>query len=196
MNLILASSSENRRNLFDMVGFDYEVITSKEKEYSNKKDPDEFVKELSLIKATSVANQISKKAVIVACDSVIYLDNKIYEKPKTQEEAKKNLLEMNGKTVYSVTGLTIKDLYQNKTITVSDTCKVTFKDISIDDVDWYIENEKTIYDRCGFAIQGKAAFFIDKVEGDFNTLIGISLSQLNECLKELGYKLSDFKFKK
>lgn len=196
MDLILASSSENRKALFDMVGFDYEVVTSKEEENSNKTDPDEFVKELSLIKATSVAKQINKKAIIIACDSVIYQQDKIYEKPKTKEEAKNNLREMSGKTVYSVTGLTVKDLYQDKTITVSDTCNVTFKEISDEDIDWYIENEKTIYDKCGFAILGKAAFFLDKVEGDFNTLIGISLSQLNDCLKELGYNLSDFKYKK
>lgn len=195
MRLILASSSENRRGLFDMVGFDYEVITSKEEEHSDQTNPSEFVKELSLIKAESVEKQIIEPAIIVACDSVIYKDDKIYEKPKTKEEAKNNLEEMSGNTVYSVTGLTVKDLYKNKSITVSDTCKLTFKKISEEEIEWYIENEKTIYDKCGFAILGKAAFFIDKVEGDYNTLIGISLSQLNHCLKELGYSLSDFKYK-
>lgn len=195
MKLILASSSENRRNLFDMVGFDYEVVSSKEKEESTNTNPEEYVKELSLIKATSVEKQINEKAIIVACDSVIYLKNKIYEKPKTKEEAKNNIKEMSGKTVHSITGLTVKDLYQDKVITVVDTCNLVFKNISDEEIDWYINNEKTIYDKCGFAIQGKAAFFIDRVEGDYNTLIGISLSQLNQCFKELGYSLSDFKFK-
>ena len=143
MRLILASSSENRRGLFDMVGFDYEVITSKEAEHSDQTNPCEFVKELSLIKAESVEKQIIEPAIIVACDSVIYKDDKIYEKPKTKEEAKNNLEEMSGNTVYSVTGLTIKDLYKNKTITVSDTCKITFKKISEEEIKWYIENEKS-----------------------------------------------------
>ena len=60
---------------------------------------------------------------------------------------------------------------------------------------WYIENENNLLSRCGYVILGKAALFLDKVNGDYNTLFGISPSKLYEQLKKLGYKLSDFELK-
>ncbi len=114
MRLILASGSQQRKDLFDFVGWKYEVIKSKEEEKSDKKDPEEYVKDLSEVKAKSVASQIESNAIIVAADTVIYMDGKIYEKPKTKEEAYRNIQEMRGKITYGVTGVTIKDLYQNR----------------------------------------------------------------------------------
>ena len=92
MNLILASNSKTRKDIFDMVGWKYEVITSKVEEHSNSIDPEQYVIDLSKDKANSVALQISDKALIVAADSIIYMDNKKFEKPKSKEEGFENML--------------------------------------------------------------------------------------------------------
>ena len=136
--------------------------------------------------------QIKEKAIIVAADTVIYMNGKIYEKPKSKEEAFENLKEMSGKITYSITGVTIKDLYQNKEICFADSVEVHLKKISCEEIKWYVENDKDIFDRCGYSILGKAAIFLDKVNGDYNTLFGISPSKLYDKFKELGYKISDF----
>ena len=175
-----------------MIGFKYEIVTSDEEEKSNKQEPSEYVKELSAIKANSVAKKINKKAVIVAADTVIYMNGKIYEKPKSKEEAFNNLKEMSGKLTYAYTGITIKDLYQNIDITFADECKIYFKNISDEDIRWYVENEEHILQISGYAILGKASLFLDKIEGDHNTLFGVSPSKLYDKLKELGYSISDF----
>ena len=195
MKLILASGSKQRKDIFDMIGLKYEVIKSLEEEKSLATEPDIYVKELSKIKADSVEKQINEKAIIIAADSVIYMNNKIYEKPKTKEEAFNNMKEMSGKVTYAVTGVTIKDLYKNKEISFSDTVEVWFRKICEEDIKWYIENDKNIMDRCGYSVLGKAAIFLDKVNGDYNTLFGISPSKLYEKLLELGYKISDFEMK-
>lgn len=192
MRLILASSSKQRQDIFKMIGWKYEVITSKEEEKSSKENPNEYVEELSKIKADSVEKQIEGKALIVAADSIIYMNGKKYEKPKSKEEAFKNIKEMSGKSTYAVTGITIKDLYKNKEITFSDIVEVKFKEINDEDIKWYVENEKKLFTTCGYAILGKAAIFLDKVNGDYNSVIGISPSKLYDKFKELGYKLSDF----
>ena len=119
-------------------------------------------------------------------------NNKIYEKPKSKEEAFNNMKEMSGKATYAVTGVTIKDLYQNKEITFSDTAEVWLKKINEEDIKWYIENDKNILERCGYSMLGKGAIFLDKINGDHNTLFGISPSAVYEKLQELGYKISDF----
>lgn len=192
MRLILASGSKQRQDIFKMIGWKYEVITSKEEEKSSKENPGEYVEELSKIKANSVEKQIEGKALIVASDSIIYMNGKKYEKPKSKEEAFKNIKEMSGKSTYAVTGITIKDLYKNKEITFSDIVEVKFKEINDEDIKWYVENERKLFTTCGYAILGKAAIFLDKVDGDYNSVIGISPSKLYDKFKELGYKLSDF----
>ena len=192
LKLVLASSSKPRQDIFNNIGLKYEVVKSLVDENSNNTDPSEYVKDLSRDKANSVACQLTEKAIIIAADSIIYMDGKIYEKPKSKEEAYQNLKEMSGKLTYAVTGVTIKDLYQEKEISYSDTAEVYIKEISDEDIRWYVENEQNVLNRCGYAMLGKASIFLDRVNGDYNTLFGISPSKMYEKLKELGYTISDF----
>ncbi len=194
MRLILASASRQRQDIFNMIGLKYEVITSDVEENSNEKEPDKYVEELSLNKAKSVCNQIDGKAIIIAADTIIYFNNKKYEKPKTKEEAFYNMKELSGNKNSAYTGITIIDLYKNKTVTFSSKVDVCFKDISEEEINWYVNNEKKIFKCCGYVPEGKASLFIDKIEGDYNTLLGISPSIVFEKLKELGYSISDFEF--
>ena len=178
-----------------MVGLKYEIVTSNEEEYSNKTNPIEYVKELSYNKAINVKKILKEKAIIIAADTIVTMNNKIYEKPKTKKEAFNNMKEMSGKTTEAITGMTILDLYQNKEIIFYDVTELKFNDISDDDINWYINNEEKILYGSGYIIQGKAAMFLDKLNGDHNSLIGISPSKVYEQLKKLGYKLSDFELK-
>lgn len=196
VDLILASGSKQRKDIFDMIGWKYEIIKSLKDEKSTVKIPEEYVVELSKDKASSVALQINKKALIVAADTIIYMDGKIYEKPKNKEEAFNNIKEIMGKSTSAITGTTIKDLYQEKEISFCDKAEVKFKkDISDDEIRWYVENEEAVLNTCGYCILGKAAIFLDSINGDYNTVFGISPSKLYDNLKALGYKLEDFELK-
>lgn len=190
MRLILASSSKNRQNIFRNIGWKFEVIKSIVEEHSDATDPREYVMDLSRDKADSVASQIEEQALIISADSIVYLDGKIFEKPKSKEEAFNNIKKMSGKVTYLTTGVTIKDLYQNKEITFSDVVEVHLRKIDDEDIMWYVNNE--VFSGCGYTIPGKAEIFIDKIVGDFNTLFGISISSVYEKLKELGYSMKDF----
>lgn len=192
MRLILASSSKNRKNIFNNIGWKYEIIKSLVEEHSDATDPKEYVKDLSRDKAKSVASQIDGKAIIVAADSVVYMDGKIFEKPKSKEEAFNNIKLMSGRVTYLTTGTTIKDLYNNNEITFSDVVEVHFRKLDDEDIKWYVENEKNILNGCGYVLPGKAEIFIDKIVGDFDTMFGISASAVYYKLKELGYSMKDF----
>lgn len=194
MKIVLASKSEQRQGLLKMIGLKYEVITSKVDEYSDKTDPSEYVIDLSLSKAKSVASQVKEKAIIIAADTIVYKDNKFYEKPKSKEEAFNNIREMSNSINYGVTGVTIIDLYKNKTVSFSNTVSVKFKNVSENEIDWYVNNEKNIFTRCGYVPLGKAALFIEKVEGDYNSLFGLPINEVFKKLFELGYKIEDFDF--
>ena len=195
MRLILASNSKTRKDIFDMVGWKYEVITSNTEENSNSTDPKQYVIDLSKDKANSVASQITDKALIISADSIIYMDNKKFEKPKSKEEGFENIKKMSGKVNYAITGVTIKDLYQNKEISFTDITEVYFKNVSDKDIAWHVENEKYLLNRAGYSIAGKTSIFVDKIVGDYYNILGMPISKLYSKLNELGYSISDFEMK-
>ena len=191
MKLILASSSKNRQDLFDMIGLKYEVVKSLVEERSTSSDPRQYVIDLSKDKANSVASQINEKAIIIAADTIMYMDGKIFEKPRSKEEASLNMKLMSGKIVYGITGVTIKDLSTNKELSFADTAEIHLKAIESDEIAWYVENDKNVLNRCGFSIEGKASVFVDKIVGDYNTIRGISVSKLFSKFKELEININD-----
>lgn len=196
MRIILASASKQRQDIFNMIGLKYDVITSDVPEESNKIEPDKYVEELSLNKAKSVKKQIKDKAIIISADTIIYSNNKIYEKPKSKEEAYSNLKELSNNKCTAYTGITLIDLYKEKVICSSSKVNVYFNEIKDEEAEWYVNNEEKIFKCCGFVPLGKAALFINKIEGDYNTLLGISPSIVYNKLKELGYSFNDFDFEK
>lgn len=195
MNIVLASSSKQRKDMLDMLGIDYKVVTSKVEEKSTSKDPYTYVEELSLNKALSVKDQLNYKALIIACDTVVSFNSHIYEKPKSKEEAYNNLKQFSNNKNTVITGVTIFDLYKNKTITFSESTDVYLKDIPDEDIKWYIDNEEKVLKVCGYAPLGKASLFIKKIDGDFYNLIGLPISRTFEEVKKLGYSLDDIKLK-
>lgn len=196
MRIILASASKQRQDIFNMIGLKYDVITSDVPEESNQTEPDKYVEELSLNKAKSVKKQIKDKAIIISADTIIYSNNKIYEKPKSKEEAYSNLKELSNNKCTAYTGITLIDLYKEKVICSSSKVNVYFNEIKDEEAEWYVNNEEKIFKCCGFVPLGKAALFINKIEGDYNTLLGISPSIVYNKLKELGYSFNDFDFEK
>lgn len=196
MKIVLASSSKQRQDIFKMIGLKYEVVTSEVKEKSDENKPDKYVESISLNKAKSVFSQIKDKAIIIAADTIIYFNNKKYEKPKSKLEAFNNLKELSGSVNTAYTGITIMDLYQEKTISFSSKVDIYFKNITGEEINWYAENEDKIFKCCGYVPLGKASIFIDRIDGDYNTLLGISPSVIFEKLKELGYSLKNFDFEK
>ena len=191
MRIILASASKQRQDIFNMIVLKYDVITSDVPEESNKIEPDKYVEELSLNKAKSVKKQIKDKAIIISADTIIYSNNKIYEKPKSKEEAYSNLKELSNNKCIAYTGITLIDLYKEKVICSSSKVNVYFNEIKDEEAEWYVNNEEKIFKCCGFVPLGKAALFINKIEGDYNTLLGISPSIVYNKLKELGYSVND-----
>lgn len=196
MRIILASASKQRQDIFNMIGLKYDVIISDVPEESNQTEPDKYVEELSLTKAKSVKKQIKDKAIIISADTIIYSNNKIYEKPKSKEEAYSNLKELSNNKCTAYTGITLIDLYKEKVICSSSKVNVYFNEIKDEEAKWYVNNEEKIFKCCGFVPLGKAALFINKIEGDYNTLLGISPSIVYNKLKELGYSVNDLAFEK
>lgn len=195
MKLILASNSKWRKKLINMAGFECEAIPSNVSEDMEFNTPEEYVKELSIRKASEVASRLNE-GIVISADTIGYMDNEKFEKPKDREEAFKNIKKLSGRVNYAVTGVTIIDLYKNKKITFAEKSAVQFKEMTDEEVNWYIDNEKSVYECAGYSIETCGSLFISKVDGNYTNIVGLPISRIYEELKKFGYSINDFpKFK-
>ncbi len=191
VKLILASNSRWRKEIINMAGLYCEQMPSSGDPIIEFNNPDEYVENLSLAKAKEVANKIDN-GIVIGADTIGYLEGKVFEKPKNREEAFKNFRELSGKVNYAVTGVTIIDKYKNKMITFSEKVKVYFNELTDDEINWYIDNEKNIYNCAGYSLETCASLFVSKIEGDYKAIIGLPICRIFEELKKLGYTIRDF----
>lgn len=193
MRIILASSSITRRKIMDELNIKYDIITSDIEERSQSSDPKLYVEELSRNKALSVSNKVEdNKSLIIAADTIIYKDGKKYEKPKTIEEVIDNLKELSGAKNQGITGVTIFDTSNGNSETFSCTTDVYFKNISEEDIMWYVSHEKDLLKKAGYSLEGTMSLFLEKIDGDYYNVLGLPLGMLYSKLNEMGYSLKDF----
>ena len=192
MKLYLATTSKFKSEILKKVGIKHECMKSNFEENVPIENPYELVKYLSEGKAKSILKTVSD-GIIVGLDTIVYLNNKIYEKPKDIKEAKNNLKECSNQTVSVITGITVIDIYNNKEYTDYQETKVRFHDISDEDVQYYIDNEPDVMYASGFIIETIASCFIEKIDGSFYNILGVPAEKIYEILKKLGYKLNGFK---
>ena len=191
MRLILASNSKWRKKLINMAGFECEAIPSNVSEDIDFTSPDEYVKELSRRKASEVAGRLSD-GIVISADTIGYMDNEKFEKPKSREEAFRNIKKLSGRVNYAVTGVTVIDITKNKETTFTDKTAVYFKEMSDAEINWYIDNEKSVYECAGYSIETCGSLFIEKVDGNYTNIVGLPISKIFEEIKRFGYSINDF----
>lgn len=191
MKLYLASTSKTRKEILNKVGFKYEAVPSDVVEVTTGATNEEYLMNLSSLKAEAVASKLSE-GVIIGADSMICFEGERIGKPKDKAEAKEILQRLSGKVNYALTGVTIIDLYKNKTISFCETTDVYFDELSEEEIDWYIDNEEHILERAGYSLAGKTAIYISRLDGDYYNVLGMPISRVYKEISRLGYKISDF----
>lgn len=191
MKLILASNSKWRKRLINMAGLECEVMPSNVSEDMELTTPEEYVMELSKRKANEVANRVSD-GIVISADTIGYMDNEKFEKPKSREEAFTNIKKLSGRVNYAVTGVTIIDKEKNKSVTFADKTAVYFKEMSDEEVNWYIDNEESVYNCAGYSIETCGSLFISKIDGSYTNVVGLPISRIYEEILRFGYSIKDF----
>lgn len=182
--LILASQSPRRKELLKGLGIDFEVRTKETNEdFPQDLSPLEVAAFLSEKKAAAFANEIRPEDLVLTSDTVVILDGKILGKPVDKEEAYEMLSALSGKNHLVTTAITFLSI--DKKITLSDTSKVHFKELSQQEIDFYIFNFKP-YDKAGaYGIQEWIGFVgIEKIEGSYFTVMGLPIHLVYDVLKK------------
>lgn len=181
--LILASKSPRRKELLKQISIPFVVVVSDAEEVSgNSWTPAALVVENAKRKARAVAEKYPDSPVLGA-DTVVSSEGKIFGKPKDKDEARKMLTALSGKMHEVTTGLAL--INRNEIRTTSVTTKVFFDTMTKADIDAYIATEEPMDKAGAYAIQGKAARFIEKIEGSYSNVVGLPLNALIQLSKDL-----------
>jgi septum formation protein len=190
--LVLASASPARRKLLQTAGIEPIVYQSNFDETQIQlEDPVELVQTLAKCKAETVADKFND-ALILGCDSVLTVDNRIYGKPESPQIAIERWQQMRGNQGILYTGHALLDLRHNKEIIRCGITKVDFAWISDAQIAAYVASGEPLKCAGSFALEGKGGLFINKIEGCHSNVIGLSLPLLHQMLDRLGYNVTNF----
>ena len=187
--IILASASPRRREIMEQAGYSFEILVSHKEEIYHGIEPNEIVKELSLLKAEDIAEQIEQKnVIIIGADTVVAHRGKILGKPKNEEDAYAMLQGIQGEVHHVYTGVTILafDEEGRKTL-VNDAVgtKVYVDSMTEEEIRTYLLTGE-YKDKAGsYAIQGKFAPYIAKIEGDYYNVVGLPISFIRKALQKI-----------
>ena len=189
---VLASASPARLKLLRMVGIEPVVCKSDFDEDSIQiQEAAELVTTLARCKAETVAPQF-KDALVLGCDSVLTVNDRIYGKPETPQIAIARWRGMRAKMGIIYTGHALIDTQQQRHIIRCGITRVYFADISDRTIEAYVATGEPLRCAGSFALEGKGGMFVEKIEGCHSNVIGLSLPVLYQMIENLGYKVTNF----
>lgn len=188
--MILASASPRRKEILENFGFSFKTIVKNIDETSDKTRAEEKILEIAEKKARAAAKDFPDENVVGA-DTVVVVDGKILGKPKDEKEASAMLKSLSGRSHEVITAFSFINLNKNISYSECEVTKVYFKNLTDSEINWYI-NTKEPMDKAGaYGIQGKGAFFVEKIEGDFFSVMGFPLGRFVRFLNKTGFNLNN-----
>ncbi len=186
MRIILASKSPRRKELMDLLKIKYEIIVSNADETHKKSlTIEDESKRLAYIKAKKVFDETSGNRIVIGSDTMVLMDRKVYEKPKDEADAKRMLQELQGNKHEVITSLCalIEENGEYKEFIDYDKANVYIKNMSDEEINKWIEIGKPLDKAGAYAIQSEFCVFIEKIEGNYTTVVGLPIHKLYDVIK-------------
>lgn len=199
--IILASQSPRRKELLEQIGLEFEICPAKGEEVITKTIPEEVVMELSKQKAEEVASMVSSfgeehkdittpsDILVIGADTVVAYDGKILGKPVDEADAKRMLTMLSGNTHSVFTGVTLVLIDKSGRageLVFYEKTNVKMYPMSEEEIDRYIATGEPMDKAGSYGIQGKCAIYIEKIDGDYNNVVGLPIARIYQELKKIG----------
>lgn len=193
--VILASGSPRRRELLDAVGVKFVVHTpatpvDESLEPDLAANPEEAAKKLAERKAGAVVQEVLAQnytgmLIVIGADTMVVLDGKIFGKPRSASDGKHMLRQLSGRTHEVITAVSVWMIAAPDAEDISlgfrtfaDTSRVTFRDLTDEEITEYLRKGES-FDKAGaYAIQGEGAALVDHYDGSLDTIIGLPATRL------------------
>lgn len=178
--VILASSSPRRKELMKWIVPEFDIIPSNFDESSiHEPDPKKLVCILAQKKAQNVYERNAQKEqdIVIGCDTVVASpDNEVFGIPKDRQEAEKMLCSLSGRTHQVFSGVCILNAGRERVF--YEQTEVSFREITPDELEWYLNTGESLDKAGAYGIQGYAGVFISGINGDYNNVVGLPVSKL------------------
>ncbi|MBD8032116.1 MULTISPECIES: Maf family protein [Solibacillus] len=175
--LILASSSPRRKELLQMINIPFTIVTSDVVETSVKANTvQQYVTEVALLKTRDVAKKCPNKCIIGA-DTIVVFNDQILHKPTSKEEAIQHLTQLVGNRHEVMTAVAII-LADGTEHTFVERTAVVFKQVSPQMIEAYVQTGDPFDKAGGYGIQTSGAMLVDRIEGDYNNVVGLPIASL------------------
>ncbi len=190
--IILASGSPRRKEILEQADVVFQIIPSQKEEIVSSTQPDDVVKELSLMKASDIADKMPVNSIIIGADTVVANAGNILGKPKDELEAVDMIMNLQGHSHTVHTGVCIIVKHQDGTLDIrqfSEVTKVHITDISKEEAMTYILSGEAMDKAGAYAIQGKFAKYVQGIDGDYYNVVGFPISRFRIEMKRLGFSI-------
>jgi len=182
--LILASSSPQRWAILEQLGLAFRIVVPEVEELTSGV-PEELVLENAYRKASAAAAGIQAAGVgggngpdtaVLGVDTIVTLGARIYGKPNDETEARTTLEDLSGRTHRVLSGICV--IADGRARTAAAVTTVTFRLVDAPTLDWYLASEEWRGRAGGYAIQGRGAALVDRIDGDYLNVVGLPVATL------------------
>ena len=206
--MILASASPRRKELLEHSRAEFVICPAKQTEVITETDPSAVVMELSRQKAEEVAYGVliyneqhadlatPQDILVIGADTVVAYENQILGKPKDEEDARRMLTMLSGKTHSVYTGVTF--VFIDKEGRTGEHCFFEKTDVCMyplkeEEIDRYIQSGDPMDKAGSYGIQGRFAIHIKEIRGDYNNVVGLPVARLYQELQKLGVSIWEYR---
>ena len=180
--VILASASPRRRELLRLVGIEHEVRPANiDERYLPHETPRAHAERLAREKASAIHEH---DAVTIGSDTIVVVDGDVLGKPRDREHAAEMLRRLSGRSHVVMTGVAVR--WRGKLASGLEEVGVTFRSLSDDEIERYIDTGEPMDKAGAYGIQGFGATIVDRVDGDYFAVMGLPLNRMVRLLGEIG----------
>ena len=189
MNIILASASPRRKEILEMLGVkNMRIIPAVGEENAPAEtEPSKIVCALALEKAREVAAKARPGETVIAADTIVWHNGRVFGKPHSEAEAESMLSSLSGDTHAVYTGVAI--IRDGEELCQAEETKVRFRTVSQSEIAAYVASGEPMDKAGAYGAQGRASVFVEGIEGDFFNVMGLPVCLLDSMLKKLGLSL-------
>jgi septum formation protein len=185
--VILASGSPRRKELISSLGWKFNVVVPEIDEIIGDELPREAAERLAREKGSSVAAAFTD-SLVIAADTIVVIEDRVLGKPESPEEALTMLQLLNNRTHEVITGLCL--CYKDRISVSSETTRVSFRNMELPELEAYIATGEGEDKAGAYAIQGKGALLVERIEGCYFNVVGLPLHRMSIMLQNMGIDLA------
>ncbi len=186
MEIILASQSPRRKELLELMGLSFTIkVADIDETMTPGADPAEEVGRVSRLKAMAI--HADEDALVIAADTIVVCQGKILGKPHSKQEAEDMLTLLSGRDHQVMTGYTVRK--GDRLLTHTEVSHIHFRPLAPAEIRAYVETGEPMDKAGAYGIQGKAALFVSRLEGDYYNVMGLPICTLGQSLRSFGVRI-------